>query len=244
MALLLKIKAGEVHIGGAGDFEIALGAEDDEDVAAEALDEAGFVGGDDTIELGFAEGFAEEGRGEDLRSLGENDAFARDGGSDEGDVFGKAGALDFFYGVNGGDAEDGGAAGFGLGDDAVELGEGDEGANGVVNEDEFDGGVEMGESVGDGLLASVAAVDDAGGAAEFGAGDGVLEPREIVGARGDNEFGDGGAGGEAAKSEDDEGHAVKLEKLLGLSGGHAGAEAGGGKDGGEARHGANRRAER
>src|SRR6202041_2278120 len=52
--LLFEIKAGEVHVGGAGDFKIALGAEDDEDVTTETLDQRRFIGGSDTVLLCFA----------------------------------------------------------------------------------------------------------------------------------------------------------------------------------------------
>jgi len=51
VALLLKVETGEVHVGGPGDFDVALGAEDDVDVVADAFDEAGFVGGVDAVGL-------------------------------------------------------------------------------------------------------------------------------------------------------------------------------------------------
>ena len=42
---LARVEAREIHIGGLGDFNVALGTEDDMDVVAQALDEAGFVRG-------------------------------------------------------------------------------------------------------------------------------------------------------------------------------------------------------
>lgn len=167
-AFLLEIKAGEVEIGGAGDFDVALGTEDNINVAAETFDEGSFVGGLPVIGGGKGKGFAKHSGVENLRGLGEDDALARDGLGDEGDVFGERGAADFFHGVNRGDAEDGGAAGACFGDDAVELLAGDQGADGVVDDDEIGVRGCGGEGVGNGFLARASTVNDADRAAGKG----------------------------------------------------------------------------
>src|ERR1700722_3342161 len=59
-ALLLEIKASEVHVGRAGDFKIALGAEDYEDVVTETFNQRRFIGGGNAILLCFAEGIAQK----------------------------------------------------------------------------------------------------------------------------------------------------------------------------------------
>jgi len=50
----LEIEAGQFHVRGLGDFDIALGAVNHVHVVAEALDEAGFIGGVYTV--GFPRG--------------------------------------------------------------------------------------------------------------------------------------------------------------------------------------------
>ncbi len=166
-----------------------------------------------------------------MRRLGQDDALARNGGGDEGHVRGEAGALHFLYGVDGRDAENGGAAGAGLFDDAIDLRGGDEGADSVMDQDDFCGGVDLRERIGHGLLARIAAVNDAGGSADGGFGELVLEGGDIVGAGGKKKISDGFAGGEAAQGEDDERLAVEFEKLLRRRSAHTGAETSGRNDG-------------
>ncbi len=82
------------------------------------------------------------------------------------------------------------------------------------------------ERVRDGLLAGVAAMHHAGWATQSCLGDFVLQRDNIVGARGDEKVGDGGAGGQTPQRENNQRHAVQLEELLRQIGAHAGAEAG------------------
>src|SRR5947207_1116961 len=102
-----------------------------------------------------------------LGSLREHDAFAGNSARDERDILRQAAALDFFYGVHRGNAEDGGAAFAGLFNDAQDLFAGDERPNRVVNGDEFDVVANVIESSGDRFLASGATFNDANGLAEF-----------------------------------------------------------------------------
>src|ERR1700739_4294591 len=79
----VKIEAGEFHVGGFGDFDVALGAVDNVDVVPEALDKTGFVGGVDAVSGGFCKSFFQELDEKNLRSLGEHDTFAGNGAGDE-----------------------------------------------------------------------------------------------------------------------------------------------------------------
>src|ERR1700747_386370 len=132
-----RIEAGQFHVGWLGDFDVAFGAVDDVDIVAETFDETGFVGGAPAVPGGFGESLFQEFGLKDLRSLRENDAFARNGAGDERDVLRQATALNLFYGVHGGNAEDCGAAFAGFFDDARNLLASDEWANGVVDRDQF-----------------------------------------------------------------------------------------------------------
>ncbi len=144
---------------GLGDFDVALGAEDDVDVVTEALDEAGFIGGVDAIGFGAGEGFFQELGRKSLGSLREDHAFARNGAGDERHIFREAGALYFFDGVHRGNAEDGGVAFAGFFDDAGDLLDGDKGADGVVDENDFGVGGDFAQGLSDGVLAGIAAAD-------------------------------------------------------------------------------------
>src|SRR6202044_426187 len=184
------------------------------------------------VGCGFGEGAAEARDGGALRGLGVNDKLAGDGGGDEGAV---GGAFHLLDGVDGGGGDDGGAVLFDGGDGALDGGGVDEGADGIVDEDDVlrGGGGEGGESVGDGLLAVVAAGDDVdffgemvlvdhgGYAVLFGVADGNVDS------------GDGRDGEEGAQRVDDDGEALEGQELLRRTArgvGHAGADSSGGDD--------------
>ncbi len=76
-------------------------------------------------------------------------------------------------------------------------------------------GIYLRQSICHGLLARVAAMNHARGAAETGFADFVLQHNNVVRARGDEEIRDGGAGSQAAKSEDNQRQSVQFEELLG-----------------------------
>ena len=102
--------------------------------------------------------------------------------------------------------------------------------------DEFDVVANVIESSGDRFLASGAAFDDANGLAEFLLAAALLEPRDFIGARGKNNFGEGFAGSQAAQSVKEDGRAVQFEKLFGRFAAHAGAHSSGGQNGGDSGH--------
>jgi hypothetical protein len=164
-----EIEFREFEVAGLGDFEIARGAGDDGDGNSGAFSEGGFVGALEAIGFGIGEGATEETDAEGLGSLGEDDAFAGDGGGDDGTV---RGALDDLDGVQCGGADDGGSV---LGDgieDAMDGGGVNEWANGVVDEDDVVvlGIAEGGQSVADGVLPGVSARNDEDGYGEGGMG--------------------------------------------------------------------------
>ena len=199
-AFEVEIEAGELHVGGLGDLDVAFGAVHDVDFVAEAFDDAGFVGSVDLIGERSSESFLEQFGAEDLRRLREDNAFARNCGGDESDILGEAAALYFFHCVHGGDAEDGGAALAGFFDDARDLFAGDEGADGVVDGDELGVIRDVFEGGGDGLLARGPAFDYADRLAKLLGANALLEFVNFVGAGGKDDVGDEFAGGEAAKS--------------------------------------------
>src|SRR2546425_2215187 len=137
LALEIEIEVGQIHVRRTRDFDVAVGAEDNVDVMAEALDQARFVRGSDAVSLGAGEGFLQQFRGEHLRRLRQDDALAGNGGGDERDVFGQARALHFLDRVHSGDAEDGGLATPRFGDHPLDLFAGDKGPHGVVDENEL-----------------------------------------------------------------------------------------------------------
>jgi len=145
------------------------------------------------------------------------------------------GSLDLLDGVDGRQADDcravlddgvdGAVDGFGV----------DEGADGVVDEDDVVfGTIERGEGVGYGFLAVFATFDyeNAVGEMEFIGvlGDLRLNALYLIGADGDVDGGDARDGGEGAQGVDEDGQSPQFEELLGLGGGHARAQAGGWKD--------------
>ena len=85
-------------------------------------------------------------------------------------------------------------------------------------------------------VAGIAAAEDANGLRELLRADALFEARHFVGTCGDVDRGYQRARGDTPKRVQNDGNAVEVEKLLGRLGAHAGAEAGGGKDGGNAAH--------
>jgi hypothetical protein len=81
-AFEVEIEAGEFHVRGFGDFDVALGAVNNVDIVAETFDEAGFIRGVDAIGSGAGEGFSQQFYLKNLGSLREDDPFPRDGGGD------------------------------------------------------------------------------------------------------------------------------------------------------------------
>jgi alpha,alpha-trehalase len=167
-----------------------------------------------------------------------DDEFAGDGGGDEGTV---GGALHLFDGVDGGEGDDGGAVFFDGGDGALDGFWVDEGADGVVNQDDVGGrgAGQGGEGVGDGVLAEVAAGDDVDFAAKLVVGQQGGDARLFRLANGDVNGGDARNSEEGLQGVQKDGLALECEKLLGSAAircGHAGADSGGGKDD-EDRHG-------
>src|SRR5260370_28895270 len=105
--LEIEKEAGEFHVGWFGDFDIAFCAVDDVNVVAEALDEAGFVGGVDAVSCGFGECFFQQFDEKNLPSLCEDDALAGNSAGDQRHILRQTAALYFLYGVHCGDAENG-----------------------------------------------------------------------------------------------------------------------------------------
>jgi hypothetical protein len=102
----LQVELGQGQVAGLGNLQINLRAGDDGNGMAGALDDGGFVGAEEAVGGGLGEGALEQAAAEALRGLGEDDEFAGDGGGDESAV---GGALDLLDGVDGGQADDGGA---------------------------------------------------------------------------------------------------------------------------------------
>ena len=173
-----------------------------------------------------------------MRGLGVDDEFAGDGGGDEGSV---GGALDLLDGVDGGGGDDGGTVLLDGGDGAVDGGGVYQGTDRIVDEDDVvvGGGGEGGEGVGDGVLASVSAVDNMDFSSELVLGEELVYAGLLGGSDGDVDGGDAGDGEEGSQGVEEDGLAFELEELLGRAacgGGHAGADSGGGDDD-EDRHG-------
>ena len=179
-----------------------------------ALEEAGFVGAGEAVGGGFCEGALHNGEACALRGLGLDDALAGDGGGDDGAI---GGALDLLDGVHGGDADDGCAV-FGDGvDGAVDGGGIDEGADGVVDEDDVVWRrVQCSEGVGYGALAVFATFYDADFGFEPVVGDEFGDAVDLGCADGDEDLGDAGDGEEGAEAVDEHRHAGDGEELLGL----------------------------
>src|SRR5580704_4019495 len=128
----MKVEAGEVHVRGLGDFDIALGPVNDVDIVTYALDETRFVGGVYAILHRARERFFQQRDFEDLRCLREDQTFPWNRGGYQRDVFGQTPAFYFLYRVHGGDGEDGSFAVARFLDDASNVFYRDEGTHGVV----------------------------------------------------------------------------------------------------------------
>jgi hypothetical protein len=232
MSLACEVELCDFEVAGLGDFEVAAAAGDDVNGDSGAFEEGGFVGADELVGCGFGEGLAHERDGCALRGLGVNDEFAGDGGGDEGAV---GGALDLLDGVDGGEADDGGAVLFDHGDGALDGLGLDHGADGVVDDDDVVGcgGGQGGEGVGDGVLACVAAGDDVDAVVQLVLGDEVGDAVLFGGADGYVDRRNAREGEEGLQGVDEDGQALELEELLRdatVAGGHAGADSGGGED--------------
>ena len=58
--LLVQVKTGKIHVGGACDFQVALRTEHDKDFVAESFYERGFIGSGDVVLLGGAESITQQ----------------------------------------------------------------------------------------------------------------------------------------------------------------------------------------
>jgi len=186
---------------------------DDEDGNVGAFEEAGFVRADELIGCGFGEGAAEKRDGRALRSLRVDDQFAGNRSGDEGSV---GGSLDLLDGVDGGGRDDRRAVLFDGRDGAGDGCRVDERANSVVDEDDvfIARRRKLGEGVGDGLLAIVAADDDVDFGSQAVLGEHGGDARLLGVANGDVDRGDGGDVQKGAQRVDQDGKAPEQEKLL------------------------------
>src|ERR1700751_1833137 len=232
----VKIEAGEFHVRGFGDFDVALGAVDDVDVGAEPLDETGFVGGVDPVGGGFGESFFQESDEKNLRSLGEDHTFAGNGAGDERDILRQAAALHFLDSVHGRRAEDGCSPFPSFFDDAGNLFASDERANRVVYRNQFHVIADMIESRGDRLLPRGSSFDHANRLGVFFVAETLFQALDFIGAGGDDDLTDGVAGGSAAHGVKKYGRAVQFEELFGRFAAHARAHSSGGQDGSDSGH--------
>jgi len=194
------------------------------DFKAETFDETGFIGSADAVFLGASERIFEELGLKDLGSLGEDNAFAGNGGGDKSNIFGQAGALYFFDCIHRGNAEDSGLAAAGFLDDARDVLDSDEGAHGVVDDDKFRVFRYVLEGLSDGGLTGDAAFYDTHRLFEVFLANADIEALDFVRARGDDDLRDERARGNAAEAQDDERNAVEFEELLGGLVAHARAE--------------------
>jgi hypothetical protein len=227
-AFEVQIEAGQLHVGGLGDFDVAFGAVDDVDIVTEAFDEAGFVGGVDAVSCGFGESLFQQFDEKNLWSLREHDAFAGNGAGDERDILRQAAAFYFFYRIHGWNTEDGCSAFAGFFDDAGNLLAGNERANSVVNRDEFHIIANVFEGGGDGFLPRGSALNDTDGLTEFFLAEEFFHAADFIGAGGEDDFRDGVAGSEAAQGVKKDGDAVQFKELFGRFAAHAPAHSSGG----------------
>ena len=226
----MKIETREVHVGGLGDFDVALRALDDVHFVAEAFHESCFVGGVYAIGFSIGEGLLEKMGFEDLGSLREHDTFPGNSGGDEGNIFGQTGAFHFFHRIHRGDGEDGCLAATRFFDDAGNLLDGDEGAHSIVDDDQFGVFGNEFEGVADGTLAGVGAFYDQDRLPELFLANASVEAIHDIRTGGDNDVGDQGTSGNALDGVDDDGHAVEFEELFWGLVTHARAETCSGKN--------------
>ena len=227
-----QVELGDFEVAGLGDLEVAGVALDDEDGDAGAFEERGFVGADELVGFGFGEGAAEERDLGTLRGLGVDDEFAGDGGGDEGAV---GGALDLLDGVHRRSSYNRRPVFFDGVDGLVDGGGVDEGADGVMDQDDVvgRGGGQGGEGVGDGVLAGVAADDDVDLVLHAVLGDQGEDAGFFGGADGDVDRRDAREAEKRLERVLQDGQAAEGEELLGSgpgSGGHACTDTGGGEN--------------
>ena len=245
--VLIEEQAGQFHVAGPGDFDVAFAAEDDADFDGfEALDEARFIGAGEAIAAGLLESLKEDSVAEHLGRLGEDEALAREGGAD----FGAGGlrAADLLDGIDGNDADDGGAVGTGFLDGAVDDFYIDKGADSVMNGDEVGIGREGEEGVFDGLLTGIAAGDGVDVDVAFffveKVAKKVIDPLDVVRADGNYDLADFIGEEKLAHGVGQDGGTIEQHELfaagasgLGDSAAHPRAQARGGQNDGDSAHG-------
>ena len=236
-ALLLKIEAREIHVRGARDFHIALGAEHHEHIVAKALDERGFVRSGYAILLRFAKGVAQQRVGKSLRRLREHDAFARNRGRNQSDILRQARAFHFFHRVDRGNAQDRGAARRALRRSRDRSARASRTGAPRRAPEQFRWPDPPAPARSPRIAGAYRRREPRARAAPRPAFATLsCSEDDVIGARGDEKIGDGGAGGQPAQRENNQRHAVEFEELLRQIGAHAGAESGGGNDGGDSAH--------
>jgi len=186
----VEIETGEIHIGRFGDFDVALGTLNDVNLVPQTFHEASFVRGVYAISLGFGKSLFEELSLEDLGSLRENDALSRDGGGDEGDIFGQAGALYFFDGVHGGNGEVGRFAATSFFNNTGNLLDRNEGAHSIMDDDQFRVFGNKFERLSDGTLTGIGAFYDKDGLAKVLLANASVEAFEEIASGSNNDVTD------------------------------------------------------
>lgn len=218
LSALAQVELCEFEVAGLGDLEVGRRAWDHGYVDAGAFEEAGFVGAGEAVGFGFVEGSYEVGVMGALRSLGLDDAFARDGGGDDGAV---GCAVDLLDGVDGAYADDGCAMLRDGVDGALDGGGVDERTDGVVDEDDIAGlGLERAECSRDGVLAGFAAGDDADLVGEAVLGELLGDVLGLRGADCQRYRGDVCLVGKGSDAVDEDGDAAEREELLGTDAGY------------------------
>lgn len=220
-----ELEPGEV--GGGGEFGVGMGVFQKGDGVVEEFDGGGVVGEGALAAGGFGVGFVDEGAVENLGGFHGPEAVAVEGL----EVAGVAVAFDGIGHAVG--KHDGffAAHDFEQGDELLGT---HKGAGAVVDEDGVDLGGKIGQGVGHGLLASLAAAHEAGGGGGVG---GEFEHLPLVAVNDDVVVGHGGRHeGEGAVVK--EGFAGEGgEDLVGDDAVHAATFTGGEEDGGGAAHG-------
>ena len=191
-------------------------------IVPEPLDQARFIRGGHTVLLGPREGFLQQRAGEGLRSLRQHNALAGDGGGDECDVFGEARALHFLDRVDRRNAQDGGTPRPCLSDHALHLLPRDERARRVVHQHDFRVCRDFSQRAGHRFLAGAAPAHDPYRPAQSLLRDPFFKRGYVLSPGGDDEVGDGRAGGQTTERKDHQRHTIQLEKLFGRLGAHAG----------------------
>ena len=166
-AFLAQVELRQFQIARARDFQIALGAEHNVHVVSQTFDQAGFVGGRESVGRRARKGFAQQRGVEHLRRLRQHHALARNGGSNQRHVAGQAGALHFLDRIQRGNAQYGGASRARFGDHALDLLARHQRAHGVMHQNQLGVARRLGQRVGDRFLPRLASAHDTQGAAEM-----------------------------------------------------------------------------